>query len=76
MLLKQWRIDYKPVDAEQKLNERFVDSLHKADYTEYILDIFTFGNMAERVSFYSNAENRKWVKDIERTVRSYIESTG
>jgi hypothetical protein len=75
-LLRQWRIEHKPVEPNQQLDEHFVQSLQNLSYAEYILNVFTFNPMADRLEFYSSAANRKWVTEIERTVRRYRELTG
>jgi hypothetical protein len=75
-LLHRWRREYRPANSESDQDARFVESLQKISYAEYALDLFTCGAMPGRVNFYASETNRKWVKNVEQTVRSDSELAG
>lgn len=46
--LQDWKTRYAPAAPEQPLHPRFLEAIHKLDYTEYLADLLITGNPGER----------------------------
>lgn len=68
-LLKIWRTDYAPKSPDEPLHERFLKSLHELDRLEYYLDVFIYGDSAERKELYN--ELREDLSNFERELNEY-----
>ena len=53
-LLDYWRKVYDPRSPIDKVDDRFVESLHQRDYVEYYLDKLLFGSKEEKYALYDS----------------------
>jgi hypothetical protein len=52
--LRDWREAYVPRSPDDEFHPKFLESLHKLDYIEYLLDaVFIVGGETERIEFYN-----------------------
>ncbi len=52
--LRDWREAYTPRNPDDEFHPRFLESLHKLDYIEYLLEeVFIVGGEKEKVEFYN-----------------------
>jgi len=48
-LLERWKVEYAPQSPEDELDDRFVESCQMMEYVNYLLDVFTFEELEQRV---------------------------
>ena len=70
-LLNEWRYAYAPRSPDEELHPLFVESAHKRDYVEYLIDILQFGSKEDQALLV--IEKRKEVKELEKRIEK-IES--
>ena len=58
--LQDWKTRYAPKAPQEPLHPRFLEALHKLDYTEYLVDLLTVGDPGERADVVGamNRDNR------------------
>ena len=65
-LLKQWKIEYAPEDADEDWHPLFCEALKEIDHVEYLLDTLMYGDISDRASFIT--DYGKKVNEIERRI--------
>ena len=65
-LLKQWKTEYAPGDADEDWHPYFCEALKEIDHVEYLLDTLMYGDISDRASFIT--DYGKKVKEIERRI--------
>ena len=48
-LLERWKVEYAPQSPEDELDDRFVEACQMMEYVNYLLDVFTFEELEQRV---------------------------
>lgn len=48
-LLERWKTEYAPQSLEEELDDRFVEACQMMEYVNYLLDVFTFEELEQRV---------------------------
>ena len=48
-LLERWKVEYAPQSQEDELDDRFVEACQMMEYVNYLLDVFTFEELEQRV---------------------------
>ena len=48
-LLERWKVEYAPQSPEDELDDRFVEACQMMEYVNYLLDVFTFEELGQRV---------------------------
>ena len=48
-LLERWKVEYAPHSPEDELDDRFVEACQMMEYVNYLLDVFTFEELEQRV---------------------------
>ena len=72
-MLRDWREAYAPRHPEDVFHPRFLESLHKMDYIEYLLEeVFIVGGEKEKIVFYNQfrpmVERLAWRIEKEREI--------
>ncbi len=63
--LRRWREAYAPGHPDESFHPRFLESLHRMDYIEYLLDtVFIVGGEKEKLEFYNKF--RPMVEQLEK----------
>jgi uncharacterized protein (DUF2267 family) len=53
--LRDWRVEYAPKHPDDDVHPRFLESLHRQDYIEYLLQaVFIDGGQQEKLEFYNS----------------------
>ena len=65
-LLKQWKTEYAPEDADEDWHPLFCEALKEIDHVEYLLDTLMYANLSDRASFIT--DYGKKVNEIERRI--------
>ena len=48
-LPERWKVEYAPQSPEDELDDRFVEACQMMEYVNYLLDVFTFEELEQRV---------------------------
>ncbi len=64
-LLEDWQRVYAPKSPDMPIHPRFIESVHKKDYVDYLLDILTYGEDDEK------RDLRGEVSKIEQRLHEY-----
>ena len=64
-LLDEWQRVYAPKSPDMPIHPRFIESVHKKDYVDYLLDILTYGEDDEK------RDLREEVSKIEQRLQEY-----
>jgi uncharacterized protein (DUF2267 family) len=66
--LRDWRVEYAPKHTDDEVHPRFLESLRRQDYIEYLLQtVFNEGGLQEKLDFYNNF--RPMLEHIARRMR-------
>ena len=66
-LLQDWKEEKAPLDAQEEVDDLFVEALHNIDYIDYLLDeIFINGTNEDKIWFWKH--EKSFVKKIENRV--------
>jgi DNA primase len=65
-LLNEWQYAYAPRSPDEELHPLFVESAHKRDYVEYLIDILQFGSKEDQALLV--IEKRKEAKELEKRI--------
>ena len=69
-LLQDWKEEKAPLDAQEEVDDLFVEALHNIDYIDYLLDeIFINGTNEDKIWFWKT--HKKVVSRIESRVRTF-----
>jgi len=69
-LLQDWKEEKAPLDAQEEVDDLFVEALHNENYIEYLLDeIFINGTNEDKIWFWKT--QKRWVSKIESRVRTF-----
>ena len=69
-LLQDWKEEKAPLDAQEEVDDLFVEALHNIDYIDYLIDsIFINGTNEDKIWFWKY--EKKVVSRIESRVRTF-----
>ncbi len=66
-LLKKWKTEYKPNEADEEWHPYFVEALQETDRNGYLLDTMLTGSISDR-AFLILDQGRK-VREIEKRIQ-------
>ena len=71
-LLHDWRIKYAPRSTEETPNPLFLESCHKLEYVQYLVDSLLNADFNQQLEFYNT--HRKEMLEIAGQVKRYTKS--